>query len=290
MKPTQSQTTQGNLYIIAEAVLWSTFPVVTILAYSSLTPIYTAAFSVLFASGFFAVIITIQKKWKEIFIRSIWKDIIGITLINSIFFYAMVFIGLKYTSAGNASIVFLMEVFFSYIIFRAWGKDHLNKHQSIGAIFMAIGAIIILFPNRSHINIGDIIILIATAIVPFGNHLQQKVRKQISSSTLLFLRSILGVGFLFVLAYFFEAKPTAANLQASLILLLINGILLFGLSKIFWIEGIHRITITKAISLASIAPAFTLFFAYLFLNDIPTTSQILGLLPILAGTWLLTRR
>ena len=62
-----------------------------------------------------------------------------------------------------------------------------------------------------------------------------------------------------------------------------------GFSKVIWIESIHRIRISKTISLSSVSPSFTLFFAFLILGDIPTVWQLIGIVPMLLGVYVLTR-
>jgi drug/metabolite transporter (DMT)-like permease len=69
-----------------------------------------------------------------------------------------------------------------------------------------------------------------------------------------------------------------------------NGIFIFGLSKILWVEAIHRIPITKTISLACIQPLLTMIFAYFFLRQSATVVQLLSLVPMAVGMLLLTRR
>ena len=53
------------------------------------------------------------------------------------------------------------------------------------------------------------------------------------------------------------------KVSSSLLFLVINGVLLLGVSKILWIEGIHRINVTKANALNSLGPLLTLLFAWL---------------------------
>jgi drug/metabolite transporter (DMT)-like permease len=68
-----------------------------------------------------------------------------------------------------------------------------------------------------------------------------------------------------------------------------SGIVIFGLSKVFWLEGIFRISVTKAISLSSISPVLTICFAYFLLSEVPTLTQIVALVPAIFGIYLLTR-
>lgn len=156
---------------------------------------------------------------------------------------------------------------------------------------MLIGAGIVLYPNVSQFRLGDFLILGAAMIAPLGNFFQRKARSMVSSESILFVRSLSAVPVAFLLAYLFGENLLSVHISSSLlILLVINGIFLFGLSKILWIEGIHRISIVKASALASIAPFFTLLFAGIILNEMPTVWQLLALIPISVGLVLLGAR
>jgi len=239
---------------------------------------------------FFAVVLTVRREWSDFFVYSAWKDLIFITLIIGVGFYGLMFLGIRQTTAGNASIVALMEVFFSFVILRLWGKEFYGLKRMAGAVLMLVGAFTVLFRGADGVNIGDLLILFATAIAPVGNFFQQRARLKVESNFILFVRSIGAGFFLLVLAYLTEKHVQVLELHQSIIFLFINGFFLLGLSKIFWIEGIHLIPITKANSLSSIKPAFTLVFAFFLLHEVPTLWQILGLVPIIIGVWLLTSR
>ena len=156
-------------------------------------------------------------------------------------------------------------------------------------MLMAVGAFAVLFPGgRLHLNEGDIIILVASAIPPVGNYFAQKAREQVGSNMIMFIRSILSGIFILFMAFLFEPVPVQADVTNALFFILVNGLLLMGLSKILWIEGIHRIPITKAVALNSVAPAFTLLFAFLIIGEMPSVWQFLGFLPMLIGIFLLT--
>ena len=279
---------QGEMYLLVEVIMWSLFPIFSILAISLIAPLYTAALSTLIAALFFGFVLTVRKQWGEIKVKSAWKDIVMMTFIIGVIFYSLVFIGLQKTTAGNASIILLMEVFFTMFILGLWKKEKIVLKHKLGAVLMVVGALFVLFPGQLKINEGDLILLIATAVPPVGNYFSQRARKKVGSNMIMFIRSLLAGLFILLLAFAFESTPTMAAITESTIFILVNGILLMGLSKVFWIEAIHRISITKAISLASVTPAFTLVFAYFMLGEIPTIWQILGFLPMLIGIFILT--
>ena len=295
MQPTSSaafsKERAGELFVIAETFLWSLFPVITILTFGTLTPLYTAAISTLIAALFFAVVLTAKRQWHHLLRRQAWRSMLLTSLIVGVLFYACVFMGLRYTTAGNASILGLMEVFFSFVILGVFLRHEpvLPLHL-LGGVLMVIGAGLILLPGMDDWQQGNLLIISATFFAPWGNRYAQKARRMVSAEAIMFCRSVIGGLSLLLFASFFEAVPSWEALRASTSFLLVNGILLLGLSKVFWLEGIARLPITKAISLGSLAPASTLVIAYLVLHEQVTATQVLGFLPIAFGVYLLTKR
>lgn len=283
-----TETQKGELYLLSEILLWSLFPVISILTFTGNSPLESAALSTIIAAIFFAIVVTFKKGWHQLKIRSAWKPILASSLIIGVIFYGLVFTGMEFTTAGNTSIIFLMEIFFAMLILGLWGKERITRTDLIGGCLMFFGAVIVLYQGTININRGDFIILIATAVPPVGNYFAQQARKLVSSEFMLFIRSFISGIFLLVLSLLIDQEFNFSLLESSLPLLLINGILILGLSKIFWTEAIHRISITKAMSLNALVPAFTMTFAYFFLEETPTVWQLLGFLPIFLGVQLLS--
>lgn len=284
---TLTQERKGELFIFFEAVLWGLFPVITILSLNSLSPLVSLGWSTLFAALFFAVVLSVKKKWHEIKNVPALKNILWATFFIGITYYLLSFFGLRYTSAGNASIISLTEVFFSYLFFQVWRKDSMPVWHVIGAILVIAGALIVLYPNVTQFRLGDILILGAALVAPFGNFFQQKARKIVDAATIMFVRSLISTFIIFILAYLFKADPFHFNLKGALLFLVINGVLLLGLSKILWIEGIHRISVTKSNALSGISPLIALLSAWVFLHNLPTIWQLLSFIPMGLGVVLL---
>ena len=281
---------QGEVFIIAEAFLWGLFPVVTILAFKQISPLVTYAWSSLFSLITFATLITVRKKWREVTDLVAIKDILKATFFIGFCFYGFFFWGLTRTTAGNAALLSLTELFFTFLLFNVLRKEHISRKHIIGAILMLFGAGLVLFPNFSHFLIGDALIVIATLFAPFGNLYQQRARKRVSSETMMFVRDVVVAVVAFGAAAVLDLGASPVFVKESLLFLMVNGILLFGLSKIFWVESIHRISVTKASALGSIYPVFSLLFAWWFLKDMPTVWQLAAFIPLFAGVLLLNYR
>ncbi len=285
-----SNTRIGELCIVAEALLWSLFPVVTILTFSQLGPLFSAAWGTILSCAFFALVIRVQGRWREMFLGEAWGDTLLSPFFIGILYYVFLYTGIRHTTADNASIMALMEVFFSFVILTfVWKKETADARRIIGAILMAGGALLILLPKASGWHSGDLLILIAAAFAPIGNIFAKRANTNVTAAFIMFARSSISSVVLLALALALEPIPSAHTLASSLTALVINGFLLLGLSKILWLEGIARIPITKAISLASITPLFTFLFAFLLLHERATAWQIAGFVPIAAGVYLLTR-
>ncbi len=282
---THSQDKQGELFVLSQAFLWGLFPVLTIISYARISPLLSLCGSIFFATLFFAGVITVKKKWTEVKSGNALPDILFGTLFLGVLYYLLSFIGLRYTTAGNASIIALTEVFFSFLFFHVWQKDRMPLQHIFGAFLVVMAAVIVLSPHLGTFQVGDILIIIASAIAPIGNHFFRRARKTVSSEVMMFIRSIVSFSVVLVLVL---ATHTPINFamvfeRNTVFFWIVNGMLLLGLSKILWIEGIHRINVTKANALASIAPLFTMFFAWVFLKNAPTTWQLFSFVPMFFG-------
>jgi len=285
---TISEKRKGELYVYLGAILWAFFPVITILSYGKLPSLLSLAWSTFFSIIFFAVVVSYKKTWYQLKNPLVWKYIFFIVLFIGVLFYSFYFMGLETTSAGNAGIIALFEIFTSFLFFNLFKKEFISTEHIVGSILMICGALIVLLPNLRAVRIGDFFILAATFFTPIGNYYQQKIRKIASTETIMFARSLITTPIIFLLAYLLHQHVSAEMIKLSLPYLLINGLLLFGLSKLFWIEAIHRISVTKGNALSSMTPFLTLIIAWIFLKQSPNLWQLVSLIPLVAGVLLLT--
>lgn len=284
-----SKEREGELFIFIEVILWGSFPVLTVLTYKSLPPLVSLGISTLFSTIFFALLMLLRNKWHELKKVHVYKDIlIATTLV--VLFYILYYTALDHTSPGNASIIALTETFFSYLFFNVWKREHMSGVHIFGALFMILGAIIVLYPNTRSLNIGDFLILIGAATIPMGNFYQRKARKEVSSETIMFVRSIIASIMIFVVIGLLRIMIPFSELNKSMGFLIINGAIVLGLSKIFWLEAIHRINVAKAVSLNAGAPIITMILSLFLLHNAPTIWQMLAIIPMFFGVAMLSRK
>lgn len=289
---TKHVATSGLTYSLLSAFLWALFPIFTTLSFSTIAPLWSAAIGAGLSTLFFLGILIVRGQWKRGVSREGRKQILTACLLIGVGYYATQYIGISRTTPGNAAIVSLMEVFFSYLFLSVFARhEKFVPAHALGASLMIVGTLFILIPHRGGgFHSGDLIILAGSALPPLGNLAMQQARKEVSASYIMFWRSLAGCLVLSMLASASGGIPSAADLRASLPVLLFTGFILLGFSKILWIEAIHRLPITQTISIASVQPLITMVFAFFILHQAPQVIQLLSLPPMVLGMFLLTRR
>ncbi|MEA3418699.1 MAG: DMT family transporter [Campylobacterota bacterium] len=279
---------EGEILMVMLSVLESLFPIFSLYSIALIGAIYSYAFVVVIALVVLTAILTVKKQWWTLFVPKAQKDLLWTSFYITLLFL-LLFTGLRYTTAGNVAVLVFLQLFFAYLYFNILGSERMTPLHTIGAFVMGAGAVIMLFPEDLQFNIGDGLALAAAAIAPVANLYQKRARKHVGTITILTYRNLVALPFLLLIAFFFEPLPIKEHLISAIPYLLANGILIYVIAKIFWIEALHRISITKMSAMVALIPLFTLLFAYLFLGEIPTFRQIFGILPILAGGYLITR-
>ncbi|MCF6245025.1 MAG: DMT family transporter [Sulfurovum sp.] len=279
---------EGEALSLGMSILESWFPILSIVAMSYVGALHTYMYSLIIAFFFYMAIMYKRDRFSELKNKDAYPDLLLTTfLITTIF--TLIFIGMRYTTAGNMAVIVFLQVLFSYLYFNVLGKEKMDTIHLIGAVIMTVGALIILVPSDLNFNKGDLLILLASALAPFVNLYQKRAREYCSAETILGFRTVVGFPFVAALAYFLEPSVSYDNFMSALpyIFLIATGI--YVAAKIMWIEALNRISITKLSAMLALLPVFTLFFAYIYLGEIPEFRQIMGIIPVLVGGYLVTK-
>ncbi|HSR73280.1 MAG TPA: DMT family transporter [Sulfurovum sp.] len=279
---------EGELLMLGLSILESWFPILSIVAISYVGALHTYLYSLVIALFFFLVIMYKRQRFTELKNKAAYKDLLLTTFwITSIFTF--IFIGMRYTTAGNMAVIVFLQVLFSYLYFNVFGKEKMEKVHLTGAVIMGTGALVILIPEDFIFNKGDLLILASAAMAPIVNLYQKRARDYCSAETILGFRTLVGLPFVTLLAYYLEPSVTYEAFLSALpyIFLIATGV--YVVSKIMWIEALNRISITKLSAMLALLPMMTLFFAYMYLDEVPEFRQLLGIVPILVGGYLITK-
>ena len=279
---------EGELLTVGLALLESWFPILPIVAISHIGALHTYAFSLLVSLLFFLIMMQRKNLFVELKNKKVYSDLL-LTSFWITTMFVFVFLGMQYTTAGNMSVIIFLQLLFAYLYFNIFGNDKMDKMHTFGALIMGVGAMIILFPKELELNKGDLLILIAAAIAPIANFYSKRTREHCSSETILGFRTLFALPVVAFFAWIIEPEISYANMYEALPYVVLIGLLIFGVSKIMWMEALHRATITKISAMMALVPMLTLLFAYLYLSEVPEVRQILGIVPVLVGGYLLTK-
>lgn len=279
---------EGEWLMVGSALFESWFPIFSISAMAYVGALHTYAYSLVVALVFFLVIMYRRERFGELRNKQAYPDLLWTTFwITTLFI--LIFIGMRYTTAGNMAVIIFLQLFFSYLYFNVFGKEEMHKLHLWGALVMGIGAMVILFPENMLLNRGDILILTAAAIAPVANLYQKRARDYCSSETILAFRTVVGLPVVAIMACFLEPAVSAEMLKNALPYLFLIGTVVYVGSKILWIEALHRTSITKVSAMMGLMPVMTLIFAYFYLDEVPQLRQVVGIIPVIVGGYLLTR-
>lgn len=294
---TDSQATQtqnktqlkGETYTLLLSIIEAHFPIFAFFTVAALGALHAYFYSLVVTAVFLVFWFVIRGRFVELKRTAAYKNLALTSLfITSLF--SLIFLALQTTSPSHVAIILFLQVLFSYLFLGRKPGEVLDKSHLIGVVLMTLGAIIILFPNKFSLNLGDGLALLAAIIAPFANLYQKRARAFVSSETILMIRTLIALPFIYLLAHLFETTPSWQMIQAQWLWIVLTGGLVFFISKMLWVEALHLLPITKVNALYAFSPLLTLLLAYWYLEDTPTWAQILGGLPIVIGSYFITQK
>lgn len=280
---------KGEVYTLALSIIEAHFPIFAFFTVSVLGGLHAYFYSLAIAATILVFWVIFRRKLPELSRTHAYKNL-ALTSLFITTLFSLIFLALQTTSPSHVAIILFLQVLFSYLFLGRNPGEQLDRQHLIGVILMTLGALIILFPNQFTIRLGDVLALLAAVIAPFANHYQKRARADVSSETILMVRSLIALPFLYLLAQLFEPEPSWIEIQSQILWLFLTGAMVFVVSKILWVEALHRLPITKVNALYAFSPLMTLGLAYLYLAESPTWTQILGAIPILIGSIFITQK
>jgi drug/metabolite transporter (DMT)-like permease len=282
--------TEGVILALVSAALWGIFPVMVNRGSHHIPPLTYATISTLLAAGGSFIYLALKGKLGELKKKEAYASLLMITLCIVIIPYVLFFIGSSKTSGVNTSVLLLSEIIFT-LIFTPLIGEKTTSEKLIGASSVFVGAVLILYNGKLSLNIGDMLVIFSTATYPIGNYYAKKALNQVSASTILFVRFLLGGSFMLLLAMIVEKQSSVLNIILfDWPTLLFTGFILLGVGKIIWYEALSRLDISKAIALGMTFPLFSLIVLIgIFKEDI-SRYQWLGIATMMVGVYFTIRR
>lgn len=260
-----------NIYMFIATIFFGMTYVLTKICLNYSTEFHIISFRFLIA--FIVSLIFLQKKIFPIKIKEFIYSLI-LSIILFLVFITMT-IGVKYTTATNASFLISLSVIF--IPFFSWifNKEKPKKNIFIVLIIALIGIMLLTLDKNLELHIGDILCLICSLLFSFHIIITERFVRNNNPITLGVLQ-FGGVAILSFLVQYPIEKFSLPKNENFWISLLILSVFCTALAYIIQTVSQKKLSSTLIGLILSLEPIFSGIFGYFILNEYLSPQQYMG--------------
>ena len=209
---------------------------------------------------------------------------------NGFCFHLLMLVALEHASSGNVALLSTSEVFFTFIVFHFFSSQRESHLQRVAACLIVSGALFVLLEKASiEVSQGELFVLLACVLAPFGNLHQQQVVREVSPLLHLYWRNWTVFVISVILSWNELGNLSEVSSSRPWIGVIGAGVLAMFAAKLLLLEGLKRLNGAKTIAMSCSSPAVTLVAAIVAFGQWPTGVQLAGLALVLAGVGLMIR-
>ena len=228
--------------------------------------------------------------------RRTWLPLVLMSLTGVFAFNAVLYIGLRYTSAINATLVNATTPVTTTLIAHFLIREEITRRRVVGIAlsFIGIGWIVgrgsLAALLALNFNLGDVIVFFATSLWGFYMVMAKPMMRHMSPPALTAVTTILGALFLLPAAALeLSAAPADFARPEVIAAILYLGIFPSFLSFTLWNRSIRTFGPSRASLAYNTLPLFAVILAGIFLGESLKLYQIVGGAIIIAGVVIGTR-
>jgi len=154
-------------------------------------------------------------------------------------------------------------------------------------LIIMLGTLVVLYRAEFIFNLGDLLVLLTPLcwqIAHFFSKRLMTAHKEITPMLIATARTLYGGIFLFILSSIEGVNQyDKLGITNILLILLFQGIVGFALHYSIWYEAIKRLNLSKATTLVSVYPTFSIVLAWFILKELPNFFQLAGFGIIIVG-------
>ncbi|WP_339055080.1 DMT family transporter [Fusobacterium animalis] len=260
-----------NIYMFIATIFFGMTYVLTKICLNYSTELHIISFRFLIA--FIVSLIFLYKKIFPVKRREFFDSLLLGGLLFLVFITMT--IGVKYTTATNASFLISLSVIF--IPFFSWifNKEKLKKNIFVVIFIALIGIILLTLDKNLQFHIGDILCLICAILFTFHVILTERIVKNNNPVALSVLQFAWVSLFSFLLQYPIEnfVIPKNKIFWLSMVLL---GVFCTAFGYIVQTIAQKNLSSTVVGFILSLEPVFSGIFGYFFLNEYLSFQQYIG--------------
>lgn len=240
----------------------------------------------LIIASFIFLPILLRKKYLPL-LKPIWKHALVISISNNVIPFTL----FSYASLGaNSNILAILNAttaFNTMIIAYLWLDEKVSTKQIFGLALGFLGVLILVNPQSSEATlIASLSCLVASVFYSFSAVFIQKNAAKTNKLVLIGWSLVFSSIIMMPMSYFY--LPTKLpSLEATLAVIWL-GAISTGFAFLGWVRLIEKIGAVKTSTVAYFLPIFGIIWGNIFLDEIISTTIIVGCLVILVGIFLAT--
>ena len=240
----------------------------------------------LIIASFIFLPILLRKKYLPL-LKPIWRHALVISISNNVIPFTL----FSYASLGaNSNILAILNAttaFNTMIIAYLWLDEKVSTKQIFGLALGFLGVLILVNPQSSEATlIASLSCLIASVFYSFSAVFIQKNAAKTNKLVLIGWSLVFSSIIMMPMSYFY--LPTKLpSLEATLAVIWL-GAISTGFAFLGWVRLIEKIGAVKTSTVAYFLPIFGIIWGNIFLDEIISTTIVVGCLVILVGIFLAT--
>ena len=240
----------------------------------------------LIIASFIFLPILLRKKYL-ILLKPIWKHALVISISNNVIPFTL----FSYASLGaNSNILAILNAttaFNTMIIAYLWLDEKVSTKQIFGLALGFLGVLILVNPQSAEATlIASLSCLVASVFYSFSAVFIQKNAAKTNKLVLIGWSLVFSSIIMMPMSYFY--LPTKLpSLEATLAVIWL-GAISTGFAFLGWVRLIEKIGAVKTSTVAYFLPIFGIIWGNIFLDEIISTTIVIGCLVILVGIFLAT--
>ena len=256
---------------------------------------------VTFVRWFLALLIFMPFVWHDVrrslpAIRREWRLVAALGFTGLALFHPLVFLAVRYTTATNALITLSLVPVAIMLGASLLSRTRPSFHQMGGTVISLVGAVVLVTQGdiasiiAAGANVGDLVMLVAVVVWAVYSLLLRRRPADLSPTVTLVASIVPALPVL--LGFTLIAGPAVAVTVSPPLVLAIVYIAVFAtvLSFMFWSYGVAELGPSRAGQFVHLMPVFGAVLAFVFLDEPPSTAQLIGAGLVLAGIVLIERR
>lgn len=273
----------GELLIGLQVLFQAFWPVGAHYGATQMPQIQFLAYITLLSSVLFLGISLYKREFKSLWNKKILLQLSAYTLLSAVLPYGIIVYATRYSSAIETTLLTQSEVIFAALFAWIFLKEKISANKLFGISSILLANSLILYSGGLNFNWANLALFFAPLLFVLANSIAKNLQKEgLSWSLILSFRMTVGGLILLIFAHTVEGLQVPA--VRLLPFLFLFTFFVFGLGKILWQMALHRLDLSKVTALGVSSPAISLLIAFLWLGEIPSNVQWLGILFVGVGT------